>query len=51
MSRKFSSKVLVFGEYAVVQGGEALAIPNPVFKAHLDYGHAELEVFPKEQLF
>lgn len=33
MRNVFSSKILVFGEYAIIAGGEALAIPYPQFTA------------------
>ena len=32
--RSYPSKLLLFGEYAVIDGGEALAIPYPKFSLH-----------------
>ncbi|MBY0516698.1 MAG: hypothetical protein K2P81_07315 [Bacteriovoracaceae bacterium] len=34
MSRSFSSKILLFGEYTVIGGGQALAIPYANFNGH-----------------
>ena len=59
MPRSFSAKILLFGEYTVIRGGEALAIPFDTFSGHwsnpapsFDWnpllrflaGHPELEI-------
>lgn len=60
MTRRYSAKILLFGEYTVIRGGQALALPYPAFSgewtteavAKVDWnplirfllGHPELEI-------
>lgn len=37
MSRSFASKVLLFGEYSVIQNSHALAMPYPLFEGKLSF--------------
>lgn len=43
MIPKFYSKVLLFGEYAVIHNGDAFAIPNKTYHGILDYGDVDHE--------
>ena len=37
MKRKFPSKILLFGEYSIIRGSDALCIPYPLFEGVLDF--------------
>lgn len=39
--RSFYGKVLLFGEYSIIQGGKALMIPFPAFSGSLDFVHSQ----------
>ena len=40
--KKYPSKVLLFGEYAVISGGSALAIPYSEFNAYFEFGNSDI---------
>ncbi len=41
MKRKFPSKILLFGEYSIIKGSEALCVPYPLFEGLLDFKRNE----------
>ena len=36
-TKKYQSKLLIFGEHAILKGSQALAMPLPVFYGHWAY--------------
>ena len=43
MFASFSSKILLFGEYSIVAGGKALAIPYSKYHGHFAFANENLE--------
>ena len=43
MFASFSSKILLFGEYSIVVGGKALAIPYAKYSGHFAFDNKVLE--------
>jgi mevalonate kinase len=44
VSKKFCSKIILFGEYALIQGSKAIAIPYSDFSGRLCHGSSDAEI-------